>query len=278
MKYLYTLLLIVSGFVALAQNPWGGAQNIKADNYWYLGIRGGASLSQIRGISETLISNTYSPATYETHERGIWEDLGNPYSWGKSLGVFLWVKNMDISDLFAFQFEAQFAEQRSTFNYSDVDGLTYGLDVSLQSIDLMALGKVYPFMHTEWSDPLKGFFAELGASRAFGRNFGEILRFSSDVPDLENPQNDFLDAYVEDNLNDVLRNGNNIFVMGGIGYEISFSDRYGKIGLLFSLDYFYGFYDAIATLDNGYNFENPKNLNRGVKASLGIALGLNAID
>ena len=278
MKYFYALLLVFLGCTASGQNFWGGAKAINDDNYWYLGVRGGASLSQIKGIHETLISDTFNPSTYETHERGIWQDLGNPYSWGKSIGVFLWVKNMDISDLFAFQFEAQFAEQRSTFNYSDEDNLTYGLDLSLQSIDIMALGKVYPFMHTQWSGALKGFFAEIGASRAIGRNFGEVLQFSSDVPDLEDPQNNFLNAYIEDNLNEVLKTNNNFFVIGGIGYEISFTDRYGKIGLVFSLDYFHGFSDAIETLDNGYNFGNPKNLNRGVKATLGVALGLNAID
>lgn len=205
---------------------------------WYYGFKAGATYSSIDELATTIIRPIYPEETYNvSFEEQI----------GFTGGVFVYYRFNESS--FAIQPEITYGDQGGIFNYDDVNGLEYTIDMKYSYLRLAPIIKIYP---------AAGLNLELGALLGFNLNTNN-LDYTSNMPDL-GP-----DLQIQQSLRQVLKGDNNVGFIIGLSYELPF-------GLSISGRYIYGISDVIETQANGFYFIENKNRNTTIEATIAYAI------
>lgn len=272
MKNVFIVLsVLLFPTVAFSQFNWGNGVRVEDDlNKIYIGSLfsfDGMSKWKLDNIAETLISDSYSPDTYQTQIN---------YGSGNEVGLFIWYKTSQFEYL-GIQIEGTWSKAHSTFEYEDVDSLTYNMDLHTASANLGAVLKIYPLGEFDGPPFLKGFNFELGGRYSWIKENQDLIDFTSSVPGLSSSHNNFLNDHIQENLNQVLAPQDNWFLIVGLGYEIAFGERYSEIGISVGGRYLQSTKDAVQTLPNGYELNDPQNAYRGFQAYFSIGYFLNSL-
>lgn len=197
---------------------------IEEDNFHY-GFMVGGTLARLTNINTSLIRPVFDQSTYSTSEKS---------RFGVSAGFFLY--NRFKKSKLAVQPEISYAQYGGSFDYSDINDLTYSIDFNYDYFNVAMQLKVHP---------VGGLFTGVGPQVGF--NLSEQLTYISNEP-LTGP-----DLQIQRSLQEVLKARTDFSFIASLGYEF-------RQGLVFEGRYKVGVSDAMQTLSNGFYFiENDNN-------------------